>query len=243
MNRSRPQFKRIVLKLSGEALMGDLSHGISPDVIESVAAEICSLNALRVQVLVVVGGGNIFRGLRSDRYGFGRVAGDHMGMLATMINSIALGQAISRAGHASRVMSAFETGQIAPPYSAEAAEAALYRDEIIIVGGGTGNPFFTTDTAAVLRAAEIGADAVLKATKVDGVYDDDPVTNPSAGRFDSLTYREAIRRGLKIMDMTAISLAMDRGIPIIVFDLNSKGSMAGIVAGKSIGSLITGDER
>lgn len=241
MNRNRPQFKRIVLKLSGEALMGNLSYGISPEFLGVVAAEICSLSALRAQVLVVVGGGNIFRGLRSDRYGVGRVAGDQMGMLATIINSIALGQAIRGAGRQSRVMSAFETGQAAELYSAETAEAALERDEVIIVGGGTGNPFFTTDTAAVLRAAEIGADAVLKATKVDGVYDDDPVINPSAKRFPSLSYREAIRRGLKVMDLTAVSLAMERMIPIIVFDLHSKGSMAEIVAGKSVGSLITGD--
>lgn len=243
MNNTRPRFKRVVLKLSGEALMGELSYGVSPAKLAEVAEEIIALGALRVQVVVVVGGGNIFRGLRSDQYGVGRVAGDHMGMLATVINSIALGQAIRAAGAAVCVMSAFDIKQVAETYTVEAAEARLVRGEIVVAGGGTGNPFFTTDTAAVLRAAELGADVVLKATKVDGVYDDDPIVNPSARRFDSITYREVMDRGLKVMDQTAVSLAMERRIPIMVFALSSRGSMAGIIAGEPIGSLIAGEER
>jgi len=241
MNDGRPRFKRVLLKLSGEALMGNLSHGVSPVKLAEVAAEISAVSRLGTQVAVVVGGGNIFRGLNSDQCGVSRVAGDHMGMLATVINSIALGQAVLSAGSVPRVMSVFHMNEVAEPYSVHAAESALSGGEIVIAAGGTGNPFFTTDTAAVLRASELGADVVLKATKVDGVYDDDPVGNPNARRFDSITYREAMDRGLKVMDLTAISLAMDRRIPIIVFSLGSKGAMAGIIAGEPIGSLIAGD--
>jgi uridylate kinase len=243
MNNDRPRLKRVVLKLSGEALMGELTFGLSPSVLAHVAASLKAFKDKGVQVIVVVGGGNIFRGLRCDEYGVGRVAGDHMGMLATIINSIALGQAVRHAGTAAAVMSAFKINEVALPYTVESAEKRLARDEIVIVGAGTGNPFFTTDTAAVLRAAELGADAVLKATKVDGVYDADPELNPGALRFDSITYREVIDRGLKVMDLTAVSLAMDRRIPIIVFNLDAKGNMQRILAGEPVGSLISGEQR
>jgi uridylate kinase len=223
--------------------MGGLPFGISPGVLEDVAAELKAVKDYGIQVIVVVGGGNIFRGLRCEEYGVGRVAGDHMGMLATVINSIALGEAFRHAGAAAAVMSAFEINEVALPYNVEAAESRLARDEIVIVGAGTGNPFFTTDTAAVLRAAELGADAVLKATKVDGVYDADPLQDSEARRFDTITYREVVDRGLKVMDLTAVSLAMDRRIPIIVFNLDRKGNMERIIAGEEVGSLISGEQR
>ncbi len=242
MNNARPQFKRVVLKLSGEALMGGLPFGLSPAVLANVAAALKAIKDQGLQVIVVVGGGNIFRGLRCDEFGVGRVAGDHMGMLATVINSIALGQALQHAGAAAAVMSAFQINEVALPYNVESAEARLARGEIVIVGAGTGNPFFTTDTAAVLRAAELGADAVLKATKVDGVYDADPEQNAGASRFDNITYSEVIERGLKVMDLTAVSLAMDRKIPIIVFNLDRKGNIERIVAGEPVGSLISGEQ-
>jgi uridylate kinase len=241
MSNNRTRFERIVLKLSGEALMGELSYGLSPEVLADVAAEICAMRALKVQVAVVVGGGNIFRGLRSDQYGVGRVAGDHMGMLATVINSIALGQALRGAGAAQCVMSAFDMKQVAETYSVRKAEASLSRGEVLIIGGGTGNPFFTTDTAAVLRAAELDAGVVLKATKVDGIYDADPMTTPTACRFDTITYREVIDKELKVMDLTAISLAMEKRIPIIVFNMSTKNNMAGIISGQPVGSLISGE--
>jgi uridylate kinase len=243
MNNARPRFKRVVLKLSGEALMGELPFGISPPVLGSVAAALKAVHEGGVQIIVVVGGGNIFRGLRCREYGVGRVAGDHMGMLATVINSIALGQALQHAGIGAAVMSAFDIKEVALPYSAEAAERNLDRNKIVIVGAGTGNPFFTTDTAAVLRAAELGADVVLKATKVDGVYDSDPLENPYARRFDTITYREVVDRGLKVMDLTAVSLAMDRRIPMIVFNLETKGNIERIFAGEPVGSLISGEQR
>jgi uridylate kinase len=222
--------------------MGGLPFGLSPAVLANVAAALKAIKDQTLQVIVVVGGGNIFRGLRCDEFGVGRVAGDHMGMLATVINSIALGQALRHAGAATAVMSAFQINEVALPYNVESAEARLARDEIVIIGAGTGNPFFTTDTAAVLRAAELGADAVLKATKVDGVYDADPVQNPDALRFDNITYSEVIDRGLKVMDLTAVSLAMDRRIPIIVFNLDRKGNIEKIVAGEPVGSLISGEQ-
>jgi uridylate kinase len=222
--------------------MGGLPFGLSPDVLAHVATALKTIKDQGVQVIVVVGGGNIFRGLRCDEYGVGRVAGDHMGMLATVINSIALGQALQHAGAAAAVMSAFQIKEVALPYNVEAAETRLAHDEILIVGAGTGNPFFTTDTAAVLRAAELGADAVLKATKVDGVYDADPERNPDAVRFDSISYGDVIKRGLKVMDLTAISLARDRRIPILVFNLDTKGNIERIVAGEPVGSLISGEQ-
>jgi uridylate kinase len=236
-----PRFKRILLKLSGEALMGNQSFGIDSMVLESVAAEISVIHKLGVEVGIVIGGGNIFRGLQSDAFGVGRVAGDHMGMLATVINSIALGEALGRIGCETRIMTAIDMIKIAEPYIRGRAVTHLSKNRIVLFGAGTGNPYFTTDTAAALRAMEINADVLLKATKVDGVYDDDPETTPDAKYFDRLTYSEALQRNLKVMDLTAISLAMGQELPIIVFNLRKKGNIKSIISGDRIGTLITGE--
>lgn len=236
-----PRFKRILLKLSGEALMGNQSFGIDSTVLQNVAAEISVIHELGVEVGIVIGGGNIFRGLRSDAFGVGRVAGDHMGMLATVINSIALGEALGRIGCETRIMTAIDMIKIAEPYIRGRAVTHLSKNRIVLFGAGTGNPYFTTDTAAALRAMEIDADVLLKATKVDGVYDDDPETTPDAKYFDRLTYSEALKRNLKVMDLTAISLAMGQELPIIVFNLRKKGNIKNIISGDRIGTLITGE--
>jgi uridylate kinase len=238
----RPRFKRILLKLSGEALMGSQSFGIDSTVLEGVAAEISVIHELGVEVGIVIGGGNIFRGLQSDAFGVGRVAGDHMGMLATVINSIALGEALGRIGCETRIMTAIDMIKIAEPYIRERAVTHLSKNRIVLFGAGTGNPYFTTDTAAALRAMEIDADVLLKATKVDGVYDDDPETTPGAKYFDRLTYREALKRNLKVMDLTAVSLAMGHKLPIIVFNLRKRGNIKNIISGDHIGTLITGED-
>jgi uridylate kinase len=237
----RPRFKRILLKLSGEALMGNQSFGIDSTVLEGVAAEISVIHELGVEVGIVIGGGNIFRGLQSDAFGVGRVAGDHMGMLATVINSIALGEALGRIGCETRIMTAIDMIKIAEPYIRERAVTHLSKSRIVLFGAGTGNPYFTTDTAAALRAMEIDADVLLKATKVDGVYDDDPETTPGAKYFDRLTYSEVLKRNLKVMDLTAVSLAMGQKLPIIVFNLRKRGNIKNIISGDRIGTLITGE--
>jgi uridylate kinase len=237
----RPRFKRILLKLSGEALMGDQSFGIDSKVLESVAFEISAIHELGVEVGVVIGGGYIFRGLQSDTFGVGRVAGDHMGMLATVINSLALGEVLGKIGCKTRIMTAIDMVKIAEPYVKDRAVSHLSKRRIVIFGAGTGNPYFTTDTAAALRAMEIDADVLLKATKVDGVYDDDPETTPDAKYFDRLTYSEVLKRNLKVMDLTAVSLAMARGLPIIVFNLRKKDNIKNIISGNKIGTLITGE--
>jgi uridylate kinase len=237
----RPRFKRILLKLSGEALMGNQSFGIDSTVLEGVAAEISVIHELGVEVGIVIGGGNIFRGLQSDAFGVGRVAGDHMGMLATVINSIALGEALGRIGCETRIMTAIDMIKIAEPYIRERAVTHLSKNRIVLFGAGTGNPYFTTDTAAALRAMEIDADVLLKATKVDGVYDDDPETTPGAKYFDRLTYSEVLKRNLKVMDLTAVSLAMGQKLPIIVFNLRKRGNIKNIISGDRIGTLITGE--
>jgi uridylate kinase len=241
MPEIRPRFKRILLKLSGEALMGDQSFGIDSTVLESVAAEISAIHKLGVEVGIVIGGGNIFRGLQSDTFGVGRVAGDHMGMLATVINTLALGEALQRIGCETRTMTAIDMIKIAEPYVRERAVSHLSKSRIVLFGAGTGNPYFTTDTAAALRAMEIDADVLLKATKVDGVYDADPETTPGAKYFDRLTYSEVLKRNLKVMDLTAVSLAMGQGLPIIVFNLRKKGNIKNIISGDRIGTLITGE--
>jgi uridylate kinase len=237
----RPRFKRILLKLSGEALMGNQSFGIDSTVLEGVAAEISVIHELGVEVGIVIGGGNIFRGLQSDAFGVGRVAGDHMGMLATVINSIALGEALGRIGCETRIMTAIDMIKIAEPYIRERAVTHLSKSRIVLFGAGTGNPYFTTDTAAALRAMEVDADVLLKATKVDGVYDFDPETTPDAKYFDRLTYSEVIKRNLKVMDLTAVSLAMGQKLPIIVFNLRKRGNIKNIISGDHIGTLITGE--
>ncbi len=221
--------------------MGNQSFGIDSTVLQNVAAEISVIHELGVEVGIVIGGGNIFRGLRSDAFGVGRVAGDHMGMLATVINSIALGEALGRIGCETRIMTAIDMIKIAEPYIRGRAVTHLSKNRIVLFGAGTGNPYFTTDTAAALRAMEIDADVLLKATKVDGVYDDDPETTPDAKYFDRLTYSEALKRNLKVMDLTAISLAMGQELPIIVFNLRKKGNIKNIISGDRIGTLITGE--
>jgi uridylate kinase len=242
MNNSVPRFKRVLLKLSGEALMGEQAYGIDPLMLQSVAGEICAVRAMGVQIGIVIGGGNIFRGLHSDDYGMGRVPADHMGMLATIINAIALSEALQNIGCETRVMTAIDMIKIAEPYIRGRAISHLSKDQIVVFGAGTGNPYFTTDTAAALRAMEIGAEALLKATKVDGVYDSDPEKNPSARPFESLTYKEVLRRDLKVMDLTAVSLAMGQNLPIVVFNLRKKGNITKVVSGERVGTLITGEE-
>lgn len=240
MSDIRP-FKRILLKLSGEALAGERGTGIEPAVLKDVACEVASLASAGVQTAVIVGGGNIFRGLKADELGVDRVVGDHMGMLATVINSLALGQALESLGCRSTVMSAVPMTGVAEPYVREKALAALEEGRVLIPAAGTGNPYFTTDSAAALRALELRAEALFKATKVDGVYDSDPASNPKASFFPTLSYREVIARNLKVMDLTAISLAMEHGLPVLVFNMKRRGSVCAAARGEKIGTLITGE--
>lgn len=233
-----PRFKRILIKLSGEALMGDQGFGISPDMIKYVAEEIKSVYELDVQVAIVVGGGNIFRGIAASSFGMDRSSADHMGMLATVINSLALQDALEKIGVQTRVQSAISMHEVAEPYILRRAIRHLEKGRVVIFGAGTGNPYFTTDTAAVLRAKEIHAEILLKATKVDGIYDSDPEKNSDANRLDTITYREALEKQLRVMDLTAISLAMDNKLPLSVFLLKSAGNIKGVVCGEDIGTRI-----
>ncbi|MBW1850493.1 MAG: UMP kinase [Deltaproteobacteria bacterium] len=242
MNDIRPHFRRILLKLSGEALMGDQSFGIDPTVLRTVALEISDIHNRGVEVGIVIGGGNIFRGLQSGAFGVGRVAGDHMGMLATVINAIALAEAIKGIGPESRVMTALDISKVAEPYVREKALSHLSKKRIVIFGAGTGNPYFTTDTAATLRALEIDAHVLMKATNVDGVYDADPKLESSANLFPELTYAEVLKMNLKVMDITAVSLAMDQHLPIIVFNMGETGNILKAVSGEKVGTLITGEK-
>lgn len=235
---SVPQFKRILLKLSGEALMGDQSFGISPQMIQYVADEICSIVELEVQTAVVVGGGNIFRGIAASSYGMDRASADHMGMLATVINSLALQDALEKKEIQTRVQTAISMHEVAEPYILRRAVRHLEKGRVVIFAAGTGSPYFTTDTAAVLRAQEIHAEILLKATKVDGLYDSDPAVNKDAGFVKKITYMEALERQLRVMDMTAISLAMDNNLPLVVFSLNDKGNIKKVVCGEDVGSRI-----
>jgi uridylate kinase len=236
-----PRYGRILLKLSGEALMGDQSFGIDATVLQEVAAEILSVHKLGVEVGVVIGGGNIFRGLHSSSYGVSRVAGDHMGMLATIINAVALAEALNRSGAETRIMTAIDMIKIAEPYIRGRAVSHLSKNRIVLFGAGTGNPYFTTDTAAALRAMEIEAEVLLKATKVDAVYDADPERESSARPFLTLTYDEVLRRTLKVMDLTAVSLAMGQNLPIVVFNLRKRGNLKKILKGEQVGTIISGD--
>ena len=242
MTLSRPRFNRILLKLSGEALMGGKSFGIDPKILKTVASEINSLQKSGIKIAIVIGGGNIFRGLNSSEYGMGRVSGDHMGMLATIINAIALGGALKRLGSETRIMSAIDMNKIAEPYIRGRAIRHLQKDRIVLVGAGTGNPFFSTDTAAALRAMEVEAEVLLKATKVDGVYEADPEKIPASKPFSRLTYQDVFQKNLQIMDLTAVSLAMGQNLPIIVFNLRKKGNMKKVVFGETVGTLISGGE-
>ena len=241
MSSKGPRYRRILLKLSGEALMGDTSFGIDSTVLKAVASEVHNVHKLGVEIAIVIGGGNIFRGLNASEYGMGRVPADQMGMLATVINAIALGEALNGMGPETRVMSALDMNKIAEPYIRERAINHLEKNRIIILGAGTGNPYFSTDTAAALRAMEVHAEVLLKATKVDGVYDSDPVENPTSKPFGKITYQEVMRKNLKVMDMTAVSLAMGQNLPIIVFNLKRKGNIKKVVSGQDVGTSISGD--
>ena len=233
-----PRYKRILLKLSGEALMGDQSFGISPDVIKYVAEEVQSVFDLGVQVAIVVGGGNIFRGIAASTYGMDRVSADKMGMLATVINSLALQDALEKKGVLTRVQTAISMHEVAEPFITRKAVRHLEKGRVVIFAAGTGNPYFTTDTAAVLRAQEIRAEILLKATKVDGLYDADPVIKADAKFIKQISYMEIIEKQLHVMDMTAISLAMDNQLPLVVFNLANKGNIKKVVCGEIIGTQI-----
>ena len=231
-------FGRVLLKVSGEALMGEKGYGIDPAVIDSIAEEIKDVHDMGVDVAVVIGGGNIFRGLGATASGMERASADYMGMLATVLNSLAMQEALEKKGVVTRVQSAIEMRALAEPYIRRRAIRHLEKKRVVIFAAGTGNPYFSTDTAAALRAMEIGAEVILKGTKVDGVYDSDPMTNKGAKRFDSLTYLDVLQMGLKVMDATAISLCKDNSLPIIVFNLREKGNVKRVVSGEEIGTLI-----
>jgi uridylate kinase len=233
-----PAYKRILLKLSGEALLGEKSFGIDRAVAEYFAREIKAAHTLGVEIAAVVGGGNIFRGVSDSALGMDRVSADHMGMLATVINALALQDALERRLVFTRVLSAIEMREVAEPFIRRRAIRHMEKGRVVIFAGGTGNPYFSTDTAAALRAMEVKAEIILKATKVDGIYDDDPVKNPKAKRFDSLTYFDVLQKGLKVMDTTAISLCMDNRVPIIVYNLRQPGNLRRIVLGQRVGTIV-----
>jgi uridylate kinase len=234
----RAVYKRVLLKLSGEALLGEKSFGIDRAFTSYLATEIRDIHTLALEVAVVVGGGNIFRGVSDSAKGMDRVAADHMGMLATVINGIALQDALEREGIQTRVLSAIEMREVAEPFIRRRAMRHLEKGRVVIFAGGTGNPYFSTDTAAALRAMEIKAEIILKGTKVDGIYDADPKDNPSARRFDSLTYLDVLKRELKVMDATAISLCKDNRLPIIVYNLRQAGNLRRIVTGEPVGTIV-----
>jgi len=236
-----PSYKRILLKLSGEALAGKQGYGIDPDIIRGIATEIREVVDLGVQIAIVIGGGNIFRGVAASSMGMDRASADYMGMLATVMNSLALQDALEKAGVITRVQSAIEMQEIAEPYIRRRAVRHLEKGRVVIFGAGTGNPFFTTDTAASLRAIEIGAEIILKATKVDGVYSADPNKVKDAVKFDQLTYLDVLKKGLQVMDSTATSLCMDNDLPILVFDLTTSGNIQRVVCGEQIGTIVKGE--
>jgi uridylate kinase len=235
----RPKYKRILLKLSGEALGGPSGLNISAPAVVSMAEQIREVRELGVQVVVVVGGGNIFRGLSGSKRGIERATGDYMGMLATVINALALQDALEKLGVPTRVQSAISMAQVAEPFIRRRAVRHMEKGRVVIFGGGTGNPYFSTDTTAALRANEIGAEVVLKATKVDGIYDSDPKENPKAKRYSTITYTEALQRQLKVMDSTAFSLCMDNKKPIVVFDLFRPHNLRRVIMGERVGTLVT----
>ncbi len=234
----KPKYNRVLLKLSGESLMGPKGYGIDHDVVRGIAQEIKELSDLKIQLAIVIGGGNIFRGLGEEAGGMDRASADYMGMLATIMNSMALQDSLEKAGVHTRVLSAIEVQKVVEPYIRRRATRHLEKNRVIILAAGTGNPFFSTDTAAALRAVEIKSEVILKATKVDGVYDSDPKKNKDAKRFTDLSYMEVLNRNLKVMDSTSISLCMDNQMPIIVFDLFKRGNMKRVIMGEDIGTLI-----
>ncbi|HPO21450.1 MAG TPA: UMP kinase [Smithellaceae bacterium] len=236
--KKKAAYKRILLKLSGEALLGRQSTGVDPDVVNYIADEIRSLADLKIQIGIVIGGGNIFRGVQAGARGMERTTADYMGMLATVINSLALQSALEAKGLATRVQSSIEMREIAEPFIQRKALRHLEKGRIVIFAGGTGNPYFSTDTAASLRAMEIRADVILKATKVDGVYSADPVIDKSAVMFKKISYIDVLTKNLKVMDSTAISLCRDNRLPLVVFNLQKKGNIRGVVCGKKIGTYV-----
>jgi uridylate kinase len=234
--------RRVLLKLSGEALMGDHEYGIDPDVVREIAAQVAETAREGTQVAVVVGGGNIFRGLAASTQGMDRATGDYMGMLATVMNGLAIQDALDQLGCPTRVMSAIAMNEIAEPYIRRRAVRHLEKGRVVVMVAGTGNPYFTTDTAATLRAVEVHAQVILKATRVDGVYDADPETHPEAQRYSQVGYTELLSNRLQALDATAVSLAMDNEMPIVVFDMTVPGNIARAVRGERIGTLISGKE-
>ena len=234
----KTRFQRVMLKLSGEALMGDQGFGISSEMIEYVADEVQSTMDLGIQMAIVVGGGNIFRGIAASSYGMDRTSADHMGMLATVINSLALQDALEKKGIQTRIQTAISMHEVAEPYILRRAIRHLEKQRVVIFAAGTGNPYFTTDTAAVLRAKEVHADILLKATKVDGLYDSDPAINNDAKFIKKIDYMKVLEKQLRVMDMTAISLAMDNKLPLIVFNLNKKGNIKKVLCGEDVGTRI-----
>ncbi len=242
MKTRKPRFSRILLKLSGEALMGDKNFGIDQKVVEYIAQELKGVSKLGIEIAIVIGGGNIFRGLEASAEGMERTSADYMGMLATVMNSLALQNALESHGMPTRVLSAIEMKELAEPYIRRRAVRHLEKGRFVIFAAGTGNPYFTTDTAAALRSVEIGADVIMKATKVDGVYSSDPVKNPDATRFPEITYMEVLKKRLKVMDSTAISLCMENNLPIMVFSLMDRGNIKKVLTGKKIGTLVKGGD-
>jgi uridylate kinase len=233
------KYKRILLKLSGEALMGEQKYGIDPEVLGRYTTEIKAIVEKGIELAIVIGGGNIYRGMQAESSGIDRVQGDYMGMLATVINSMALQSSLENAGLYTRLMSGIKIEQVCEPFIRRRAVRHLEKGRIVIFGAGTGNPYFTTDSAASLRAIEINADAVLKGTRVDGIYTADPEKDPSATRFTSLTFKDVYEKKLNVMDMTAFTLCKENGLPIIVFDMNKPGNLMRIVEGQEVGTLVT----
>jgi uridylate kinase len=238
MASDRPVYKRVLLKLSGEALMGKMQFGIDPEVLRQYSVEIKAVTEMGVQVGIVIGGGNIFRGVSNSTSGIDKVTGDHMGMLATLINALALQSALEHEGMVTRLMSAIRMDVIAEPFIRRRAVRHLEKDRIVIFGAGTGNPYFTTDTAAALRAVEIEADVIIKGTRVDGVYDSDPERNPNAFRFQEISYLDVLKKDLKVMDMTAITLCKENSLPILVFNMNTPGNFKRLILGDSVGTKV-----
>jgi uridylate kinase len=233
-------YQRVLLKLSGEALMGDLGYGIDPTIVQAVAQEVSEVVASGVQVAIVVGGGNIFRGVKASAKGMDRATADYMGMIATVMNAMALQDALEQKGVQTRVQTAIAMQEVAEPYIRRRAIRHLEKGRVVVFGAGSGNPFFTTDTAAALRAAEIDANVIFKATKVDGIYDSDPNLNPDAKRFESLTFTHVLNQDLRVMDTTAIAMCRENNIPIIVFNLLERGNIQRVVAGEKIGTYVGG---
>jgi uridylate kinase len=233
-----PKYNRILLKLSGESLMGDRSFGLDPQMLAQYAEDIKAVTNLGVQVAIVIGGGNIYRGMNEAETGIERAQGDYMGMLATVINGMALQASLEKVGVKTRLQSAIKMEQVAEPYIRRRAIRHLEKGRVVIFGAGTGNPYFTTDTAGSLRAIEINADVILKGTRVDGIYTADPEKNPDATRFETISFSDVISKGLKVMDMTAFTLCQENNLPIIVFDMNSVGNLSNVVSGKNVGTLV-----